>query len=115
MAGIWLDIVGNAWQGFEAPARKWRLVGLYRAFTLSQWTMAAAPRHPAIQHVLDHVAARLEAVSATELLRGDLQQKTITLTGPAAWSAALFAFLHHTTYVDWDTYRCVSRCLFTVC
>lgn len=60
-----------------------------------QWTIAAAPRHPAFQRMFSHIVESLEELHEKDAASGDDSHPTsfevMTSTGPAAWTEAVFA------------------------
>ena len=81
--------------------------------SFSQWAMASAPGHPALQRVAENVKANINSEWNTFLLKkwkgsGDLHavmSETVFTTGPCAWTEAIAGWLKETHGLDWRTLR----------
>ena len=90
--------------GFVAPPNKFGILTFAAKYTLTQWTMAAVAKHPAIWSVIKHCHANIKSKSIEYLRTGDLFWKTLAIAGPGAWSAALIEYLKQTYDARLDTY-----------
>lgn len=62
-----------------------------------QWTLAAAPGHPILADMVEHILLSLDGLTAqhdTELAQLQLQdQEILEATGPVAWTAAVWKYI----------------------
>ncbi len=71
-----------------------------------QWVFAAAPGHPALQEICDHIAA-----NALTRFSNNTNRDTLERTGPGVWTDVV---LKHATLHPLATVRC-SEGLHTLC
>ncbi|OGM48005.1 glycosyl transferase [Aspergillus bombycis] len=87
----------------------WRM-GYAEPVQLTQWSLAAAPGHPILQIFLDHLSASLENTTSRKgsQIHSLTDQATLRsidpllLTGPAAFTESVKAWLATTTGLRWN-------------
>ncbi|TPX30800.1 hypothetical protein SmJEL517_g05727 [Synchytrium microbalum] len=87
----WTNDAPNMIIGIELDSSE-PLPGLKHRLQFVQWTMAASPRHPLMQMVIEHVMRKLQS-APIGALESATEFELETYTGPAIFTEAIYAWL----------------------